>query len=765
MAGIQYSKNLCRKLIEQIESAELAVPYRPERYEDGDELAISFTTVWPEVTGKARFKIQKFVGGGFAGQVYRCVLENLKLSSGSDNTGLHEGGIYAVKIMIPPSRFSRWFRDKLYWFAFQTPFSAQINRSACRAGLLWQRIAKLGAIAEFGRNDAVADVYASFYDPVLKSYGEIREWVEGRTWRLESDTRFKDRGHWKDVDPNTTGSPEYVAKRQFMYRFVKVLHGMGARELARQYEWWTMKSQPNTLRRDGAGNDARDGLCAVDFRAGLALVPVLPMSIGDIGLIFSGLRHGSISQFDRCDFKQLRAHAKKHKEVFGNCESAIALTEKYDTEYRRSMPDITHQGLRLIFSRSLRTDVRKGLAQGYAASDLIDEEFAELLPHKAFNFSLFHLLGAVPVLGRFIRRLWGNNLFRSHVQQILTSGSYLWKTELTVVRERVLEWHRSGRCGEKMARFLADHPVIFWWLRWTIGIIPFAGLHRALAEPAFAWSKMRDGVKFMRTFYKNSDFREQWLQNEIEEGFKEGMLHEEERDAILERIKDPFIAKYLKCVAVHFATLPVTQIVSVLVGGAVAAWVLSKGGSKKAATTAFIATIGLFQITPISPGSICRGAYVVYLMIRERDFKDYLVAAPLSFVKYIGYLAFPLQMTTTYPALAQLMAGRWATGAVHVIPVFGEKGALLEHMLFDLFFNVPRKFGQWAAKRMAGILEIWLALGLGLLFVAFEILDMKWSDKGGINLILAVLAIFVLPRLLFYPVLRRRSRRESHLQG
>jgi hypothetical protein len=35
------------------------------------------------------------------------------------------------------------------------------------------------------------------------------------------------------------------------------------------------------------------------------------------------------------------------------------------------------------------------------------------------------------------------------------------------------------------------------------------------------------------------------------------------------------------------------------------------------------------------------------------------------------------------------MAVHWATGAVHVVPVFGESGALLEHSVFGLFYNWP----------------------------------------------------------------------------
>jgi hypothetical protein len=46
-------------------------------------------------------------------------------------------------------------------------------------------------------------------------------------------------------------------------------------------------------------------------------------------------------------------------------------------------------------------------------------------------------------------------------------------------------------------------------------------------------------------------------------------------------------------------------------------------------------------------------------------------------------------MTYHYPALARFMAAHWATGAVHIVPVFGERGALLEHWIFRLFYNWP----------------------------------------------------------------------------
>jgi len=80
----------------------------------------------------------------------------------------------------------------------------------------------------------------------------------------------------KVVDEQQVGSPEYRAKRKFMSDFVGLLHDMGAYEFARQYEWSTCKSQPNALKRQGTDDDPASGLVAVDFRAGLALLPFLP---------------------------------------------------------------------------------------------------------------------------------------------------------------------------------------------------------------------------------------------------------------------------------------------------------------------------------------------------------------------------------------------------------------------------------------------------------------------------------------------------------
>jgi len=761
MGKLVYSRGLCAELIARIRELPLRIPYRLRRYEEGDALHLSLTTAWPEVRAAAVFRVGKFAGGGFAGQVYRCVLESVSFENGAvSESGLKAGDVYAVKILVPPGRFPVWFRNLVYWIAFQAPFSAQVLESACRSGLLWPKVLRLATADVFGTPDAVADTYASFYDGNFRAYGEVREWVEGRVWRLESDLAPRKRRCWRTVDPRQTDSPEYVAKHQFMVRLVEMLHAMGAYELARQYAWATMKSQPNVLKRHGAGDDPSSGLCAVDFRAGLALVPFLPMSPGDFGLVLAGLRRGSVAQFDRCDFAKLRVYAAAHPAVFAGHEGLLAALERYDGEYRRRMPDITHQGVRLIRDAELRADVRSGLVAGYRCSGLVDDVMAQRLQGGGWRFAGFYLLGAVPLAGRFLRRLWGNREYRSHVVALWTSFGYLRMTGQANAAATAVDWHRAGRVGQVHARRIADHVALFWTERLTVGLLPIF-LHRWLCEPMTVVRRIRGGIGYVRRFLTDAAFREQWLRDQVEDGRRAGMLHDDEADAILKQVGDPFIAKYLKSVGVHLAFLPVTQVVSVTLGAIAAVQEYARSHDAAAAGVKFAAILVFFQVFPISPGSICRGLYVVYLMIRERNFRDYAVAAPLSFVKYIGYLAFPIQMTAAYPALSQFMAGRWATGAVHIIPVFGEKGALLEHYVFDWFFNRPRVAGRRAARHIRGLLTCWMGAGLLAGAYVLGVRGVDWTDpagfKTGINVIIGVVCLFVLPRILFYPLLRKRQ--------
>ncbi len=744
MAKKEYSSELCKELARRAEDPQLEIRHRPVRYENGTVLPIKITGVFPAIEGTAELTVDKFLGGGFAGQVYRCKLTGLELPEGENIPGLEIGKLYAIKIVIPPSSFSRWFRNTTYWLAFQGPFSSQVNLGACRAGLAWQKLVRRASLVKFGRETAVKDAYASFWDANLNAYGEITEWVEGRMWKLEADDNITTRRDWRNIDLADTGSPEFVDKRRFMAGMVELMHEMGAPEFARQYEWSTMKSQPNCMKR----TDTEDGgLCAIDFRAGLALLPWLPMSPGDFKLIFDGLfkRH-TLVQFDRCDLSKMETYVAQHPDEFADVQPMIDELKIQDRAYRRSLLDITHHGLRPTFDRELQKDIIAGLVEGYEADDLVDEAFAEKLRTGGLRFALFHLLGAIPILGKMIRQRWGSNAFRKHMLGIFTKPAYFKAALKARAAHELIGWHRAGRTDETRTRKLAEKPGLFFMERFTVGLLPI-GLHRLAIRPLIAWNGIAAFFKFIYDFAIDEAFREKWFLDQVAEGEKDGMLSKEEHDHIVSIIKEPFIVKYLKSMAVHFCTIPITQIVSVITGGFVFAYVLGKGGSKAEASLAFAGIIALFQVTPISPGSLCRGFYVVYLMIRERNWRDYLVACPLSFVKYIGYLAFPLQMTTTYPHLSRFMVSRRATSLVHIVPVFGEHGALLEHWVFDLFFNVPQIMG----RHIKGLLTGWMLFGISVILPLLFVV----STKGWVGLLIALVAVFLCPRMVFYPLLCR----------
>jgi len=183
----------------------------------------------------------------------------------------------------------------------------------------------------------------------------------------------------------------------------------------------------------------------------------------------------------------------------------------------------------------------------------------------------------------------------------------------------------------------------------------------------------------------------------VEEGRKNGMLSSDEAAHILAQIDEPYIQKYLKSLAVHLATLFLSETVFLTIAAIYVLGHPELGWAQATLRAGLI--IGAFNLLPVSPGSLVRGIYVVGLCVKEKNIKDYRLALPVSFFKIIGYLAFPLQMAYRFPELARFMAGHWATEAVHVVPIFGERGAWLEHAVFDAFYNYPLSLGIRIRKR------------------------------------------------------------------
>jgi len=732
---------------------ELLRPLRIRRYEAGRVLEYDIQGVWPRRPGRAMLEIERHVGGGFAGQVYRVRVLALDAPEGPIE-GLEEGRAYALKILIPASGFGRFVRNALYGAGFQAPFAPQVDPDAAWAGALWQKFIRRGAASWLGTERAVVDVLATLVDRELGSCGEISEWVDGRLWRYEVDDDLFARLEWKPGRPDDgLGSPEYRAKRTFMKDLVGLMHDMGAHELARQYEWWTMKSQPNALKRTEAEGDPQSGLVAVDFRAGMALLPFLPQCPADFKLILQGLGRGTLVQFDRGDVKALEHYVTAQEGVFAGLDGALEALKSADKAYRDSQIDITHHHVKLLLKPRLWKAIHRALVRSWDMRHMADERTAGTLRQNGPAALLFALLGIlplltpalilfafpgrsvglwllwlVPLLGPFVRRLWGRADIRGHAVALFKLPGYFARAIRGHVAEALIAWHRSGRVSGSRAESIASRPWLY-VANLPLSVLP-AGFHRFLTDKAYF--KERFHVMFVKPFqlYFKPAVRAQWLKDMVEEGRKNRMLRDEEAARILAQVDEPYIQKYLKSLAVHMATLFVSETVFLTVAVVYILGHPEFGWAEATARAALI--VGAFNLLPVSPGSLIRGFYVLGLGLKERNFKEYRLALPVSFFKIIGYLAFPLQMAYRFPELARFMAAHWATEAVHIVPVFGERGAWLEHAVFDGFYNYPLSLGirirerdalaaekkaRWWAIPLAGLVGAALAAAADYLFV------------------------------------------------
>ena len=766
MTDSAYSGDVVRELKERFRAESLFRPLRIRRHEPGEVLEYDIRGVWPSRTARVKLAIERHVGGGFAGQVYRVRVQDIESPEGPIE-GLSPGQICALKILVPVSGFGRFIRNLLFGIGFQGPFSPQVNPDAARAGALWQKFIRRGARERLGSERAVVDVLATLVDPVLGSCGELSEWVDGRLWRYEVDDNLFARLGWKPGpgparagtgkpcrQGEGLGSPEYRSKRTFMKDLVGLMHDMGAHELARQYEWWTMKSQPNALKRLEADGDPERGLVAVDFRAGMTLLPFLPQCPADFKLIVRGAARGSLVQFDRGDLRALEAYVSARAAAFEGMTGALEELKKADQAYRDSLPDIAHHHIQLITRPRLWTAIHRAWVRGWEIRRMADPEAAGRLRKSRFAALLFLLLGLLPVLapvlfllefpgrsvglwlapllGPFVRKLWGQRDYRRHVGALMTKAGYLGRAIRGHVAEALIHWHRAGRVNDQRALAIARKPGLYLINR-PLAFLP-AGLHRFLTDKAFF--KQRLYLMFVKPFqlYFRPAVREKWLKDMVEEGRRNGMLSTEDAGGILAQIDEPYIQKYLKSLAVHMATLFLSETVFLTIAAIYVLGHPELGWAQATLRAGLI--VGAFNLLPVSPGSLVRGIYVVGLCVKEKNIKDYRLALPVSFFKIIGYLAFPLQMAYRFPELARFMAGHWATEAVHVVPIFGERGAWLEHAVFDMFYNYPLSLGirirerdarSAKTKPRAWGIPLAVLLGMGLL----ALLDFLFVRSAG----------------------------------
>ena len=88
---VEYSVEVCKELENKFRSAEVLRPMRINRFDQGDKLTYSVTGLKWSNTARVHLVIEKFVGGGFAGQEYKVKIFDTS-AEGEQLKGLETGG-------------------------------------------------------------------------------------------------------------------------------------------------------------------------------------------------------------------------------------------------------------------------------------------------------------------------------------------------------------------------------------------------------------------------------------------------------------------------------------------------------------------------------------------------------------------------------------------------------------------------------------------------------------------------------------------------
>lgn len=673
---------------------------RPGGYDPGDTVKARIKDI-DGVERDAAFRIDRYCGGGFAGQVYRATVVIC------DQNWLTPGHPYALKFFRTRSGLRKRFRDVMYFLAFQSPFPHQFNEAAVRTGVFMTRLLRIVSKVEFGTEAPINDCYGSFWDDHVGSFAEVDEWVEGRVSDPDVDSGiFTRRSHnrrvWRErrsgnlnTGPMMQSDSEIAAKRRFMDAWVRMCSVLGIEDLARQVYWWTGMSQPNVLTRTTG-----EGLqfVWVDRRPGL---PGFLLSLGDFPLLFNAILRGSIPPFDRINFKKLRNWSKAPNGA--EWESLVDRLHEIDDEYHRAQVDIIGHHFRLIADSRLKRSVMRGIVDYWRRTGRIDGDVRGRLIANSLRAVPHLLLSCIPILGCRLQKFVGNAGYREHIRRMFGEASYRWdyfdrrrKIDLAMwLRDNRIAEGRGDKCLRSLPAYFRDLIFFSWqpptWQRFfTDWATAKDSLRRLFTSP----------LKYVFVVPYRRKVNLDWVHERTEEDVRHGYVSREEAEVFTSIGGSETMQKYVTGIMVTLALQPASELVFI----ALAAILGIKGLSDFEGVKHSIGGLGWWAVplgiafVAVSPAGILRFVYCIVQWIRNRHV-PYGTALSLSLFRAIGDLAFIIQTARTYPQFSGYLLTSSLCHLVGLVPVFGERGGLLNIWVATAVLSWPASWKAWLGKR------------------------------------------------------------------
>ena len=116
---------------------------------------------------------------------------------------------------------------------------------------------------------------------------------------------------------------------------------------------------------------------------------------------------GSLVQFDSGDLKKLEEFVLAHKNEFQDMLGMLEELKAAEEIYRNSVPDITHNRLKLLYSGKLWSTIFSSAITGWRIKNIIDERTEARFQKNKLSALPFSLLGLIPFLGSILRKTGG----------------------------------------------------------------------------------------------------------------------------------------------------------------------------------------------------------------------------------------------------------------------------------------------------------------------------------------------------------------------
>ena len=545
----------------------------------------------------------------------------------------------------------------LYRLAFQAPFPYSQNRHAIEACFYRRRVAGGIVRACEPKAHVAAPLYVRF-DESVGVWVLASEWIRGRgpvPAPLDSRRvrRWLTRPSTRELESPAEMDELVALMRRLEDLFCESgLVGAGWQVCPR-----ALVSTANLLKSEA-------GWTAIDLESGIPAV-LVPR------YIVAGIQLRSFPLFDDLAPQQLRTWIGERKpQLTAALGEAAYLELQSDVDclidrtarWKESEPALLRSRGRHA-SQPFSAAYRDATIDRWQQRDQIDEPTATALRTGGNGFRRLWLAGVIPVFGRFVQRLCGNDSFRARAKQFFVDSRFRRIVLHDGARRNVARWQASGRISPESASQLPKSRLRY-GIHFLLSKCVPGRIHRWLTDHAHRRELAIRGFLLMTSARYQSAYGRHLIERSIRRWEEHDRIKSEEAENLRAQSTSPEIEDYLRGFSVHVALKCLAPVLLPFKIGGLYLW-LRTGDPRF-----LLAWLAL---------PILRTLTTVWSMFASRRRgTEYGEALSLGMLPTLGSLAYPAQMYSVHPQLSNFLLRDAASKAGQWLPIYGGRDSRTE---------------------------------------------------------------------------------------